>query len=97
MEFESSKSRRKWVNNRTRYTKKYLERKGLTDKEDVIAHCIKYLEFLTGVKQTRREFTWFKFHVLNRGFANVFAYFTKEQLGWDGATVPKEEYKNLFE
>lgn len=96
-EFSSSKKRQNWIKNGSYNTRKYLKRKGITDSEDQIQHCLRYLKFLTGVKQTRKDFSWFKFLTLNDGFRNVFAYYTKEVVGWEEATVPKENYKDLFE
>lgn len=95
--FETSSHRKNWLKRQKLSTRKYLNRKGITEYEDQIKHCMNYLEFLTGIKQKRIDFTWFKFVTLNKGFRAVFAYFTKEQVGWEGAKVPKENYKEVEE
>lgn len=94
--FKSKKHRKNKLQPMKKSIKKYLERKGIEDEEEVILHCIGFVHFLGGT-MTRREFSWGNYYNVAKGLRRAFAYYTKEKLGWEGARVPKEDYNDLFE
>lgn len=94
--FKSAKHRKNKVYPMRKSIREYLKRKGIEDEEEIIQHCIGFVNFLGG-SMTRRTFSWGNFYWVHKGLKHVFSYYTKETLGWEGATVPKENYKELFE
>lgn len=94
--FRDAKHRKNKLQPFKRSLKKYLGRKGLVEEEEIIQHCIGFVNFLGG-SMVRRTFSWGNYYNIAKGLRSPFAYYTKERLGWEGARVPKENYKDLFD